>query len=228
MPTVKEIKAELKTLKIKGVTGKTKAQLVAMLPEGNCFKVACKSKAPAPAPAPAPVPIKAPAPRRVVATAVANPVRPVVRTIKKEMLPEIVEEVKVPSEKPIKKSTSSYIERSGLSEENQKYFNDEIDTTYPTSMNRLYDDYNKIKRPSYGKSEIEYKLWEIEGTLLNRNEGKRDERARIKNYFKNVMKKVNIKTENARVTADIVGKGFSKSKVISRSELMDIIYEPDE
>ena len=33
MPTVKEIKTELKRLKIKGVTGKNKTQLLAMLPK---------------------------------------------------------------------------------------------------------------------------------------------------------------------------------------------------
>ena len=33
MPTVKEIKSELKRLKIKGITGKNKTQLLAMLPK---------------------------------------------------------------------------------------------------------------------------------------------------------------------------------------------------
>lgn len=47
MPTIAQIKAELKAKKIKGITGKNKAQLLAML---------YPSKSPAVAPAPAPAP----------------------------------------------------------------------------------------------------------------------------------------------------------------------------
>ncbi len=64
MPSVAEIKNQLKLCKIKGITGKTKAQLFEMLPEGNCLKFVPvkKARAAKPAPEPAPVPIKAPAP----------------------------------------------------------------------------------------------------------------------------------------------------------------------
>jgi hypothetical protein len=90
MPTVAEIKNQLKLLKIKGITGKTKAQLFEMLPEGNCLKFVPvkKARVAKPAPEPAPVPIKAPAAKKAVGTAVANPARPAIRTIQNKVITE--------------------------------------------------------------------------------------------------------------------------------------------
>jgi hypothetical protein len=90
MPTVAEIKNQLKLLKIKGITGKTKAQLFEMLPEGNCLKFVPvkKARAAKPAPEPAPVPIKVPAAKKVVGTAVANPARPALRSIQNKLITE--------------------------------------------------------------------------------------------------------------------------------------------
>lgn len=91
MPDICEIKGELKRLNIKGITGKRKAELLAMLPEEHEFRQrparaprapakprAPRKAAPAPEPAPrprspSPPPIKVAAARRVVARAVPSP-----------------------------------------------------------------------------------------------------------------------------------------------------------
>jgi hypothetical protein len=97
MPTVAEIKAELKRLKIKGVTGKKKAELLAMLPAESCMRAVApkRSKAPARSPSPEPVSIKAPTPRKVVGRAVVTPARVAMKTIEK---PAFVER-KIPGKK---------------------------------------------------------------------------------------------------------------------------------
>jgi hypothetical protein len=90
MPSVAEIKAELKRLKIRGITGKKKAELLAMLPADSCMRAVApkRRKAPARSPSPEPVPVKATTPRKVVARAVPTPAavmqsKPVAKTIEK-------------------------------------------------------------------------------------------------------------------------------------------------
>lgn len=87
MPTIPEIKAELKTLGIKGTTGKNKAELMAMLESAKGSVP--KRKRPQVAPAPAPVPALAPeAPKRK-----RPQVAPVVSIIPKKASDEIIEEL---------------------------------------------------------------------------------------------------------------------------------------
>lgn len=124
MPDVCEIKAELKRLNIKGITGKRKGELLAMLPEDHEFRqrparapraprapraAPAKPRAPrkaaaAPAPAPrprtpSPPPIKVAAARKVAARAVATPARTAMKTIeptKIEKQPYVYRPTEVP------------------------------------------------------------------------------------------------------------------------------------
>lgn len=246
MPSVAEIKAELKRLKIKGITGKKKAELLAMLPADSCMRAVApkRRKAPARSPSPEPVPVKAPAPRKVAARAVVAPARAALRTIEKPTIKSeglerrieaAVPEYKAPAavggagEKPkrAKKSTTTSIERSDLSEKNKDDFIKLVNELHPTSIYKLYDDYNRLKLPSYDKSEIEYKLSEIEGILLSRNSANKEEKAKIRTYFKNVMKKVNKKLEDYRPAAVVGESAISRAKIISNQELHNIIHEAD-
>lgn len=64
MITIKDIKEELKRLKIKGITGKNKAELIDMLPADHAYRGKTKGRAPARSATPAPPP---PPPKKTTA-----------------------------------------------------------------------------------------------------------------------------------------------------------------
>jgi len=93
MITIADIKAELKRLKIKGVTGKKKAELIAMLPADHPYK-GKKATAPPPAPPAAP-----PAPKTIkIKRAKPTPPPPAPKTIKIKKAKPIAPQPAAPKE----------------------------------------------------------------------------------------------------------------------------------